>query len=75
MQKRMLQAQELELQEVINHPKGMLEMGPVQEQQELLSDKPSWQFIYELLYMSEFIITVQLCVHSVPNILKNVKRT
>lgn len=75
MQKRMLQAQELELQVVINHPKGMLEMGPVQEQQELLSDKPSWQFIYELLYMSEFIITVQLCVHSVPNILKNVKRT
>lgn len=75
MQKRMLQAQELELQMVINHPKGMLGMGPVQEQQELLSDKPSWQFIYELLYMSEFIITVQLCVHSVPNILKNVKRT
>lgn len=36
-------AQELELQMVANHPIWMLgtEMGPVHEQQELLSDEPS----------------------------------
>lgn len=73
----MLHAQELGLQMVVNHPTWILgtEMSPVQEQQELLSDEPSWQFIYELLYMSEFIITVPLCVDSVPNILKIVNRT
>lgn len=43
IQKRMLHAQELELQMVANHPIWMLgtEMGPVHGQQELLSDEPS----------------------------------